>query len=211
MSKIIAILDPPYGINIVKPKKGSIGYGGKLGFIGAKGTVDVNVYSEIIGDETTETAKKIYNLLLELGIDKLIIWGGNYMTDNFADCEIAWTNFKSPSRIVKHKWSGLLREGSRKLEGIRRLHPTQKPVGMLSEIIKKYTKQEDIVLDLFGGSFSTMIACHQTNRIFYGMEISPVYCDVGIKRILKLDPNIKVSKNGEEVDKGLWLEGGGVK
>jgi len=202
--KVVAIYDPPYGIDIVNTNKskGSIGFGGKLGFIGAKGMVDVNAYFPIIGDETTEVAKKCFSITKNLGIDRMIIFGGNYMTDflppsscwiiwdkrvdipsnNFADCEIAWTSFKKPSRIIRHKWSGLLREGDRKTELIKRVHPTQKPVGMLIEIIKQFTQPQDIVLDLFLGSGSTLIAAEKTGRICYGMEIDERYVDVILKR-----------------------------
>ena len=62
------------------------------------------------------------------------------------------------------------------------LHPTQKPVALAEEAIDKTTKTGCIVLDLFGGSGSTLIACEKTNRKCYMMELSPVYCDVIINR-----------------------------
>tara|TARA_R110000764_G_scaffold35177_2_gene78535 strand:+ start:1222 stop:2418 length:1197 start_codon:yes stop_codon:yes gene_type:complete len=62
------------------------------------------------------------------------------------------------------------------------LHPTQKPVALPQEAIDKTTRQGDLVLDLFGGSGSTLIACEKTNRISYNMELDPKYCDVIIKR-----------------------------
>jgi DNA modification methylase len=61
-------------------------------------------------------------------------------------------------------------------------HPTPKPVKMVVENIVACAKKDDIVLDLFLGSGSTLIACEQTNRICYGMEIDPHYCDVIIAR-----------------------------
>ncbi len=61
-------------------------------------------------------------------------------------------------------------------------HPTQKPVALAARAIKNSSKLEDIVLDLFGGSGSTLIACEQLNRTCYMMEIDPVYCDVIVKR-----------------------------
>jgi len=61
-------------------------------------------------------------------------------------------------------------------------HPTQKPIELCARAIKNSSKQDDIVLDLFGGSGSTLIACEQTNRICYGMELDPKYIDVIIKR-----------------------------
>jgi site-specific DNA-methyltransferase (adenine-specific) len=61
-------------------------------------------------------------------------------------------------------------------------HPTQKPVELISYAIHNSSKADDIVLDLFGGSGSTLIACEKTNRICYMSELDPKYCDVIIKR-----------------------------
>jgi DNA modification methylase len=62
------------------------------------------------------------------------------------------------------------------------LHPTMKPVELIVKAILNSSKKDDIVLDLFGGSGSTLIACEQTNRVCYMMEIDPLYCDVIRKR-----------------------------
>ena len=61
-------------------------------------------------------------------------------------------------------------------------HATPKPIALCSRAIKSSSREEEIVLDLFGGSGSTLIACEQLNRICYMMEIAPVYCDVIVKR-----------------------------
>lgn len=63
-----------------------------------------------------------------------------------------------------------------------KLHPTMKPIGLVARATKNSSKEEDIIMDLFGGSGSTLIACEQTNRICYMMEIDPKYCDVIRKR-----------------------------
>jgi len=57
-----------------------------------------------------------------------------------------------------------------------------KPVSLCAKAIENSSKAGDIVLDLFGGSGSTLIACEQLNRTCYMMEIDPVYCDVIVKR-----------------------------
>ncbi len=62
------------------------------------------------------------------------------------------------------------------------LHPTMKPITLLGYLIKNSSKQGDIILDLFGGSGSTLIAAEQLNRTCYMMELDPIYCDVIIKR-----------------------------
>lgn len=62
------------------------------------------------------------------------------------------------------------------------VHPTQKPVALAMEAIDKTTKGEDVILDLFGGSGSTIIACQKTHRHARLMELDPKYCDVIVKR-----------------------------
>lgn len=62
------------------------------------------------------------------------------------------------------------------------LHPTMKPIKLLSRLIKNSSRINESVLDLFGGSGSTLIACEQLNRICYMMELDPKYCDVIVKR-----------------------------
>jgi DNA modification methylase len=61
-------------------------------------------------------------------------------------------------------------------------HPTMKPIGIPARAIQNSTKPGDIILDLFGGSGSTLLAAEQTDRSCYMMELDPVYCDVIIKR-----------------------------
>lgn len=75
-----------------------------------------------------------------------------------------------------------MREGDRDIEGVKRIHPTQKPVSLMSDILQDFTDDKATVLDLFGGSGSTLIACEQLNRKCYMMELDPHYCDVIINR-----------------------------
>lgn len=65
-------------------------------------------------------------------------------------------------------------------------HPTMKPLELFDKLIKNSSKQGELVLDLFGGSGTTLIACEQINRICYMMELDEKYCDVIIKRWEKL-------------------------
>ncbi len=78
------------------------------------------------------------------------------------------------------------------------LHPTMKPISLIVYAIANSSKQDDIVLDTFLGSGSTLIACEQTNRICYGMELDPKYVDVIRKRYWKF-----THENSEEG----WDEG----
>ena len=78
------------------------------------------------------------------------------------------------------------------------LHPTMKPIPLCEKAINDASKLNDIVLDLFLGSGSTMVASHQLKRNCYGMELDPKYCDVIIRRMIKLDPSLKITRNGED-------------
>jgi site-specific DNA-methyltransferase (adenine-specific) len=75
-------------------------------------------------------------------------------------------------------------------------HPTMKPIPLFAYLIGNSSKQGDIVADGFGGSGTTMVACHQMNRNAYLVEFDPKYCQVIIDRMRKLDPNIPIKKNG---------------
>lgn len=183
----LVITDPPYGINIV----------GDNGKIGAPGLAKNGVYSKVIADDTTETARKACDILLKL-CNKCVIWGGNYFvnflpfsdgwlvwdkrmdmrSNNFADGEMAWCSFHTPLRIYHQIWNGMIREG----ENEKRVHPTQKPLRMLGEIISDFSKEGNMILDTFGGSGSILIACEQLNRDCFVMELDPHYCNVIIKR-----------------------------
>ena len=61
-------------------------------------------------------------------------------------------------------------------------HPTMKPISIIQYLIQNSSKKEDIVLDTFLGSGSTLISCEKTHRNCYGLELDPVYCDVIIQR-----------------------------
>jgi DNA modification methylase len=76
-------------------------------------------------------------------------------------------------------------------------HPTMKPIELCEKAIKNSSFENSLVLDLFLGSGSTMVASHQLNRKCYGMELSPEYCQVIVDRMLKLDPSLIVKRNGK--------------
>ena len=148
-------------------------------------------------DDTTDVARDSYAVACSIGIKNMVIWGGNYFTDflpqsmcwviwdkentgNFADVEMAWTSYDKAARLYKWLWNGMSRAGDRKTEGLKRVHPTQKPVGLFVDIFKDF--EAETVLDQFSGSGSTLIACEKTGRTFYGCELSPHYVDVICKR-----------------------------
>lgn len=196
----LVFTDPPYGISIVNTNN-NVGGGGrtKFGKVGGRHIVKAKTYMSIKGDDTTETAKEFFDICVSKGMKNFIIFGGNYFTDflkpkscwivwdkentgNFADVELAWTSFDKGAKLYKWLWNGLCRKGDRKIEGKTRVHPTQKPVGLLLEILKDFTERNQNVFDGFGGSGSVLIACEQLERTCYMMEYEPKYIDVIIDR-----------------------------
>lgn len=81
-------------------------------------------------------------------------------------------------------------------------HPTMKPIELIAYQIKNSSKREDVVLDLFGGSGSTLIACEQLDRNCFMMELDPKYCDVIIKRWENQTGEKAVLLNGTGVGRG---------
>lgn len=190
----LLLTDPPYGIDIVQNDRVGTNRQGQ-------GKVPATKYKTIEGDQ------KPFNPQFMLKYaDKIILFGANHyasqLPDNshwlvwdkkdsraaddnfFSDAELLWTNIKDRKNTViyRHLWAGMLREGKRSVELKKRVHPTQKPVGLLAAIINDYTKKDELVLDLYHGSGSTLIACEQLSRTCYAMEIEPQYMDVTIKR-----------------------------
>ena len=180
--------DPPYGIN-------------EKGDRSARNTgLAENHNFKSFKDDSIQYAISAYNLCDGLCIPRQVWWGANYychslpqsnnwfiwdkrvqdkMTDTQSDCEMAWVKSEFSSvRIFRHLWKGFNKDSERNQP---RVHPTQKPVA-LAEWAFDYFKNVSSVLDLFGGSGSTLIACEKTNRSCYMMELDCHYADVIIKR-----------------------------
>ena len=131
-----------------------------------------------------------------------IVWNKNNSTFGRSDyhwkhepCIYGWLDGAS------HKWHGDRKQTtvwdidrpSRSDE-----HPTMKPIALCSNALENSSKVNDIILDTFLGSGSTMVAAHQLKRKCYGMELDPKYCQVIIDRMLKLDADLKVKINGKK-------------
>ncbi len=157
-------------------------------------------YDDFI-DDSTSYAIDAYNIIEGvLKIPRQVWWGANYychslplsnnwfvwdkrvddkQRDTQSDCELAWVKSKwSSVRIFRHLWKGMMKDSER---GSARIHPTQKPVA-LAEWAFDYFKEVNSVIDLFGGSGSTLIACEKTNRHCRMMELDEKYVDVILQR-----------------------------
>ena len=178
--------DPPYGINIVSGKSS--------GFVGGKGAVKPRLYFHITGDDKPFEPAFLLNfapIVILFGANHFasrlpdspswLVWDkGISPKTSFSACELIWTNQGHHIKRYEYRWSGMVRAGPRNEELEDRIHPTQKPVGLCVAILSDYKAQ--IILDCFGGSGSTLIACEKLKRQCRIIEIEPYYCDVIIQR-----------------------------
>jgi len=107
-----------------------------------------------------------------------LVWDKMNAGNNFADCELAWTNWPKAVRRLQHLWNGFARAGGE----IRENHPTQKPLEVMKWVIELCPKAQTI-LDPFMGSGTTGVAAIQLGRSFIGIEREPKYFDIACKRI----------------------------
>lgn len=129
------------------------------------------------------------------GGDVSIIWGGNYFelppsrgwlvwdkqnSGNFADCELAWTNAKTSVRIFRFLWNGMIRAGEAR--GVKRVHPTQKPLELMTWCIG-FAPGAALICDPFCGSGTTLIAAKQLGIRSIGIEREEKYCEIAAKRL----------------------------
>lgn len=191
----LLLTDPPYGI----------GYAGSM-----KLGQEKHGWKQYDGGwDESKPETGVLQYLCQI-TDNQIIWGGNYFTDDLpptmgwliwdkgqrgfslADGEMAWTSFNNALRIKEYSRALANRE--------EKNHPTQKPIEIMKwcfDYADRHSKKEvKTVLDAYLGSGSTMVTSHQLKRKCYGIELDPKYCDVIIKRMLKLDPTLVIKRNG---------------
>ena len=148
--------DPPYGMNAVSKS----------------GVLSKKYKKDIIGDNNTQIAEKSFILINKKYECIQVWWGANYYANiipnsegwivwdknngqsDQTDCELAYTNIRSVCRLYKQA-----------SEKKNRVHPTQKPVSLMLWTLEKFNLNPNIVLDVFLGSGTTLIACEKTNRI----------------------------------------------
>lgn len=179
------ITDPPYGIGI----DGNIG-----GAIRAK----LNNYIKKDWDKQ-RISKEYFELMFKISKNQ-IIFGANYYLDylpptraflcwdkrengqsnDFADCEYMWCN-TGQARIFRYLYRGMIQRDMKNKD--ERFHPTQKPTQIICQLLNYYTKENDLILDPFMGSFTTAVACHRLNRRFIGAELDKEYFEKGSKRL----------------------------
>ena len=194
----LAIVDPPYGIG----ENGSTNKSrGKLAI--------AKDYKAFAGCDKSAPDIDYFIELQRVSINQ-IIWGSNHFADklpcpkspcwivwdkvngnsDFADCELAWTSFKTSVRIVRYMWAGHMQgsglgsfsqQGNKKLNESR-IHPTQKPVKLYQWLLENYAKPGQKILDTHLGSGSSAIAAHYFGVDFVGCELDKDYYEAACKR-----------------------------
>jgi site-specific DNA-methyltransferase (adenine-specific) len=176
----LAIVDPPYGINMGMGHKGSDKRG------------DKNRYKTFSGGDNSIPNKEYFDELFRVSTNQ-IIWGANYMTEflapkaswiiwdkkqpedfSMAMAELAWSSFGSPMKIYQKRVVGA--------DDVR-VHPTQKPVALYKWLLDKYAKPNDKILDTHLGSGSIAIACADYGFNLTACELDKEYYDKAIQRI----------------------------
>lgn len=121
-----------------------------------------------------------------------VVWDKREGTtsDDNADCELIWTNVGGPARLYSHLWRGMIKASER---NERRLHPTQKPVALMTWLVERFTKPGDLVLDPYMGSGPIAKACHMTGRRYIGMDVHLPYVEIAVRRLQQAVLPLEVS------------------
>jgi len=185
----LAIVDPPYGIKQDGHRENNR----------SKLATSTNYHKALWDQQPPDSA---YFRELERVSENQIIWGGNHLASaigrsspcwivwdkftsgGFADCELAYTSFKTAVRKFEYPWNGMIQgfHGSKSKNEIR-IHPTQKPVALYEWLITNYAKPGQRILDTHLGSGSSAIAANNLGFELVGTEIDADYFFDACKRI----------------------------
>ena len=195
----LAIVDPPYGIDVTNMEMGSSTHNGKkytstakkAKFSKGSGKLKNGALNKMSLGWDVKPTKEYFDQLFRVSKNQ-IIWGGNYFDlpptrciicwdkvqpwDNFSQWEMAWTSFNKSADMVRISTTG----GNNKE---KKFHPTQKPVTLFEYLTKTYSNENEVVLDFCMGSGTTGVACQNLNRQFIGIELDESYFNIAKERI----------------------------
>lgn len=189
------VTDPPYGMDLdtdfstMQSSVGCVGFGR-----GGK-------HARVIGDDrqfdpaallaTFESCPEVFLFGADYFADRIkginegswLVWDKRKesQADGFgSEFELCWSKVKHKRRVLRHEWFGFLASGN-VADARNRVHPTQKPVTLIVDILTQWATGE-VIVDPYLGSGTTIIACEKLGRRCIGMEIDPAYCDVIVDR-----------------------------
>jgi site-specific DNA-methyltransferase (adenine-specific) len=189
----LAIVDPPYGIDINNQSQGKGGgVARKIEYTKKdwdKTAPEIEYFNELRRVSKNQIVWGANHFISRLPIDSScwVVWDKDNGTTDFADCELAWTSFKTAVRRFKWTWAGMRQQNMKHKE--ERIHPTQKPIQLYEFLIKEYSKTDFKILDTHFGSGSIALAVDKANRLdkmnlhLTACEIDKEYIDKAIKRI----------------------------
>ena len=196
--------DPPYGMNLDTDYSKMNGSRNNIEFKQRKNVVGGKSYEQGAVDEFNptmiESIFSLFNYTKEVflfGADYFaemlpnkndgswIVWDKRDNNQQFdkmygSSFELCWSKNRHKREIARVRWCGVF--GTEKEFDHKRHHPTQKPIALARWFLDRYSQDGDNVVDLFGGSGCTLIACEQSNRKCFMMELDPKYVDVIINR-----------------------------
>lgn len=209
----MVLTDPPYGMDL------DTDFSTILGSLGRQRGTQGKRYERVKGDDQDYDPGPVMAMFAD--VKEQFWWGADYYAERIPDrskgswlvwdkrkesqaeaigseFELCWSRQKHKRRVLRHDWFGFLssENGS---DARNRVHPTQKPVTLLVDIMEQWGKGCTSVVDLYGGSGSTLIAAEQTGRIARLIELDPGYCDVICRRYQNLT-GTKPVRDGEPVD-----------
>lgn len=197
------VSDPPYGMCL------DTDFSGAVGSLGRKGGTRGNKYNKVIGDNEDFKPELITTFFNNFAYCKeIFLFGADYFAELLpnkndgswlcwdkrkesqsaaigSEFELIWSKNKHKRRMLRHDWFGFLSSQNAN-DAQHRVHPTQKPVTLLVDIINQWGAGCEVIVDLYGGSGSTLIACEQLSRKCYGNRSKILYCDVIINRWEKI-------------------------
>jgi site-specific DNA-methyltransferase (adenine-specific) len=184
----LAIVDPPYGINVAKTGKVGGNNAGKAKDYGAKEwdkqPPDDEYFRQLFRVSKNQIIWGANHFISKMPFDSScwLVWDKDN-SGNFADCELAWTSFDRNTKKVEIQHHGFLTKDGKSI------HPTQKPVMLYEWTLMNFAKDGDKILDTHFGSGSIALAVDKANRLdkmnlhLTACEIDKEYIDKAIKRI----------------------------
>jgi len=193
--------DPPYGMSL------NTDYSGLNTTQDTFGKKESKKYSKVIGDNEKFNPRFILDFFNYC--QEIFLWGADYYAELIQEresgswvvwdkrsnddveetkldkmigsaFELCWSKYNHQRLMARVKYSGLF--GTETQDAKKRVHPTQKPIQLAEFFFTHWGKDKNLVIDLFGGSGSTLIACEKTNRNCYTMELDEKYVDVIVNR-----------------------------
>ena len=194
--------DPPYGMNLDTDYSKMDNESSNAEFRKRKNIVGGKKYEQ---GKVDEFHPEMIDAVFAIDTDEMFLWGADYFSELLpnkndgswivwdkrdnneqfdkmygSQFELCWSKKKHKREIARVRWCGVF--GTETEFDHKRYHPTQKPIKLAGWFLDRYSKEGQNIVDLFGGSGSTLIACEQLNRKCYMVELDPHYADVIIQR-----------------------------